>query len=402
MFAHAVSLTLLAVFSSPAAEDSTSEEETAPSPETTEKRGDSARPKTGWELGAFADIAYLFNSNLPDNHRYRGVSTTPRTGEFSPQLVVAYVRHDATEDEPYWTQVAFQAGTVANAFAAAEPIAGGDPDDLAGPDVWRHLALANAGWVAPTGTEIGAGLFFGPLGPESPWSRDNNHATLTWMGNATPFYQAGVRIAQDVGHGVMLEGWIHNGWQFLGDNNEVPSYQVGVSWNPNPRFVAAHNFYFGPEGADISRRAFRYHFDQYVMWTLPRLQLGGVFDAGWERATDLPGEPHVSWYTGALFVRGTAWKGRRAQLDVAARPEVMWDRDGRIFGVPQTIASGTFTLALPSFGVLIPRLEYRFDHSTAEDGFFYRRDAITPDATGLARNQHLVVLNLIGQFRWMP
>lgn len=371
-------------------------------PDAGRESAEAESPVRSWELGAFADIAYLYNSNRPANHRYRGVSTTPRTGEFSPQLVVAHVQHAATEAAPYWVQVAFQVGPVANAFAAAEPVAGGDPADLAGPDVWRHLALANAGWRAPTGTEIGAGLFFGPLGPESPWSRDNNHTTLSWMGNATPFYQAGVRLAQDLPHGVRLEGWIHNGWQFLGDNNDVPSYQVGVIWTPTPRFVSGSNLYFGPETADISLRAFRVHLDQYVMWTLPRLQVGGVFDGGWERATDLPGEPHVSWYTAAAFVRGTPWRGRRSQLDLAGRPEVMWDPDGRIFGVPQTLISATVTAALPAFGVLIPRLEYRYDHSTADRGFFYREDAITPDATGLARRQHIVALNLIGQFRWSP
>src|SRR5262245_49381420 len=41
-----------------------------------------------WEVGGFVDINYAFNSNLPDNHVYRGTSVQPRTGEFSLNHIV--------------------------------------------------------------------------------------------------------------------------------------------------------------------------------------------------------------------------------------------------------------------------------------------------------------------------
>ena len=48
-----------------------------------------------WEVGGFVDLNYAFNHNLPDSHVNRGTAGQPRTGEFTVNLAVAYIRRDA-------------------------------------------------------------------------------------------------------------------------------------------------------------------------------------------------------------------------------------------------------------------------------------------------------------------
>lgn len=56
-------------------------------------------------------------------------------------------------------------------------------------------------------------------------------------------------------------------------------------------------------------------------------------------------------------------------------------------------------MSLHLYRHLTVRTEYRYDHSTAPAGFFYRRGAVTDDAVGLSRDQHIVLLSLAGYVR---
>ena len=59
------------------------------------------------------------------------------------------------------------------------------------------------------------------------------------------------------------------------------------------------------------------------------------------------------------------------QIFVAGRPEVWWDPNGRMFGTPQRLTSGTATLDWWFHQAILSRVEYRYDHTNAERGFFY-------------------------------
>ncbi|MBL8971494.1 MAG: hypothetical protein JNK56_12975, partial [Myxococcales bacterium] len=89
---------------------------------------------TPWVVGGFVDTQYVVNSNFPDNHIFRGTPNTPRTGEFSPNLVVGYVRRDPIKS-PWMLELALQAGPAADALYAAEPVAGGAAGRYAGVEV---------------------------------------------------------------------------------------------------------------------------------------------------------------------------------------------------------------------------------------------------------------------------
>lgn len=356
-------------------------------------------PGGAWTFGSFVDVAYLFNSNVPQNHVYRGTVTTPRTGEFTINLASAYLFHEPTQEAPFRFELAGQFGAGTDALYASEPRPGAPDDVGAGAEVWKHLAAANAGvLVRKTKTEIGAGLFSSPIGIGGYWSRFNWNYSPSWESNAAPFYLAGARILQSLPAGFGLEAWVINGWQTIADANAAPSYLAGLTW-AGQGFSVAQYVYFGPDQADISPASWRVHSDTFVMYERPRFGVGVVWDYGQERI-DPPMEPSRinRWTGGGLFVHGLAVDREHVELDLALRPDAWYEDGDSIYGVSQWLISGTATVSLRLFDAIMVRAEYRYDRSTAEDGFFFRGEAIAPGDDGLAQDQHTVFLNLTGYF----
>jgi hypothetical protein len=207
----------------------------------------------------------------------------------------------------------------------------------------------------------------------------------------------GLKVSQELPRDVHLFAWVVNGWQTIADLNHVPSYLGGMNWHPRDDMTVAAMVYFGPEDRDPSPQAWRVHGDVFVVWDGERGGVGAVWDAGQERLTLVEGAPRVYWTGGAAFGRVRPVARKRVTLDLAARPEAWWDHGGRIFGVDQWLVSATATTTLGLFDLVQVRLEYRYDHSTAARGFFYRRGA-TADDDLLANDQHLVMLAFAAQF----
>ncbi|MEM7153937.1 MAG: outer membrane beta-barrel protein [Myxococcota bacterium] len=352
-----------------------------------------------WGVGASVDVTYAMSTNFPRNHVYRGMVPTPRLGEISPSVAAAWIDHMPTEQEPWRLELLVHAGAGVDALIEPEPVPGGDNGRYAGAEAFKHIGLANAGVRLRSGTTFEAGLLPAPMGLEAFWPNRNSHQTVSWTANGTPFYLMGAQVKQELPAGFEVFGWVVNGWQTMADLNSVPSYVAGLSWSPRDELSASAALYFGPDDVDISPEAWRVHGDANIAWNGKRLGLAAVWDAGRERLTTMPGSPVALWTGGGLFARGTVVSRKNVGLDLAARPEAWWDRDGRIYGVPQWLVSATGTASLHLFDHLTVRTEYRYDHSTAPEGFFYRRDAIADDADGLARHQHIVLLSLAGYFR---
>lgn len=354
------------------------------------------RPAT-WIVGGFVDVGYAFNSNLPANHISRGAVLTPRVGEFTIQTVAVSLTHDATDNEPFRLELALQAGAAVDALYAGEPIPGGANGRFAGPEVWKHIGRANAGYLTRRGTEIGAGLFASPLGIGGFWSKDNWNYSASWESRAAAFYFAGVRVAQKLPRGFGIEGWLVNGFQTSADVNRAPSYIAGMTW-AKPGWNVANYVYFGPDDIDLAPRAWRMLVSSQLTYTRERFGVAAVWDVGRERLTAAAGAPVALWTGGALFVRGRVLSRERAALDLAARPGAFLDRDRRLFGAQGWLLSGTATATLHVLQYLLPRVEYRYDHYVGVGGFFYRGDAVTDADPRLARSQHTVYFSLVGMF----
>jgi hypothetical protein len=353
-------------------------------------------PEKTFTVGAFIDAAYIVNSNLPDNHLYRGAFTTPRTGEFTINLAAAHFQHRATAAAPWRLQLALQAGAAAEATWGDEPVPGGAGGRYAGPEAWKHIGLANAGLRIPrAGTEVFGGVMSAPFGIGSLWSKDNWNYSPSWLANGSPYYFAGGALQQPLPAGFGVYAWVVNGWQTVADVNKVPSYVVGLTWGQDDLSIASA-VYFGPDTPIIDVENWRVLSDTTLTWNTERIGVAGIVDVGQERVATLPGEPLALWLGGAGFIRGRVLQRERVALELSARPEAFWDRDGQIYGVPQTLVSATGTFGAVLFDHLLARIEYRYDHSTARGGFFWVADRTNADAAALAGDQHTVFFSLVG------
>ena len=350
-----------------------------------------------WFGGAFVDVAYGYSSNSPANHLMRGQWTTPRTGEFTLNTVAVHATHEATDEEPYRLELALQAGASVDAIYAPEPVPGGADGRFAGAEVFKHIGRANAGLlVRKSGTEIRGGLMASPVGIGSAWTKLNWNYTTSWAANATPYYLMGGMIHQALPRDFAIEVWVVNGWQTIADANAVPSYLASLI-RARGNWLLTSQVYFGPEGTDLAPEAWRVHWDTFAQYEGARWGIGGLADFGQERLTTQPGSPQALWLLGAAFVHGVVWESAHASLDLAARPEIMWDRDGLLHGVRQIMIGETVTLGARLWDHLLVRLEYRYDRSSAEDGFFYRNLA-TADTAALASTQHTIFASMVGYY----
>jgi hypothetical protein len=383
------------------------EPEPAPEPDPAAKP-----PAKTWQASLFVDVAYGFNSNFPDNKVYRGMYTNPRTNELAVNNVGAFIRHGITADEPWQFELGFHAGAAVDALTSAEPIPGGPDGQYAGSEVFKHIALANAGFqIRKTKTTLSAGVFESPMGIGSFWTKNNWNYTTTWESNIVPYFLAGAKVAQQLGD-FELAAWFVNGFQTYADLNSVPSGLLTLTWarppiDAGPPRTGASNLtvstqvYFGPERLDLHPADWLVYWDTWAIWDFDdHFSLGAVWDLGVDKAGRAGSRPlapdgEQQLYTGgALFARGTVFEREHVRMDLAARPEASWDRDGRFFGVDQWLISGTGTANMWLWNHLLLRMEYRYDFSTATDGFFYREEFGSDGAIGLAQDQHTVFLSL--------
>lgn len=372
---------------------------TSPSPSATSPAPVYGGELAPWAVGGFVDTQYIVDSNLPDNHIFRGTSVSSRTGEFSPNLIVAYIRRDPIRS-PWMFELALQAGAAADALYATEPVAGGEHGRYAGVEVWKHIGRAWTGLKLRGGTEIAAGLMLAPTHFGSFWTKDNWHSTITWGYSSVPFFLAGVRVYQPIGARFGIGGWLANGYGTMGDANKAPSGLLNLVFTPRSTWALVQNVYAGPEDVDLRPAAWRVLLDTQVVYNTDAWGIAVVGDYGRERLTFKPGAPLAQWANGMASVR---WHvlGTKHRWGMAARPEFFWERGGRIFNAPDRddwLLAGTFTNDIRLWDALLLRVEYRYDRALTPHGFFYRGAATSDDGPGLAHQQHSLIFNIIGYF----
>ena len=355
---------------------------------------------TPWVVGGFVDTQYVVNSNFPDNHIFRGTPNTPRTGEFSPNLVVGYVRRDPIKS-PWMLELALQAGPAADALYAAEPVAGGPAGRYAGVEVFKHIGRANAGVKLKGGTELAAGLMLAPTHFGSFWARDNWHSSITWGYSSVPFYLMGARVYQPLGDKAGIGLWLANSYGLMGDANKAPVGLLNLVIMPVKGLTLVENVYAGPEDTSLKPEAWRLLLDSQIVYVADKWGIAAVGDYGREKLTFRTDRPVAQWANAMVSVRGEVMERKHFKWFMAGRPECFWDRNGRIYGAPDRdnwLYGATYTNDFRLFEGLLFRVEYRYDRSTASKGFWYRGDQITDDAARLAHDQHSIIFNFIGYF----
>lgn len=387
----------------PKLDDRSSAEEAPPSPEP---------EASDFRIYGFVDANGSVSSNRPANHVYRGTATQPRIGELTMNLAALGIEKKARPGRLDWTMnLAAQFGPAADALVAAEPQGTADSPTFVGPETWKHIGRATAGFRTARGIEFTGGLHVSPVGIGIHWVPYNWNYTVTWELNGVPYYLAGGRLAVPISRNGRhrLEGWLVNGWQYAADNNRAPSGMLGYVYDDGEGNNVASFLWLGPERDDLSLGGSRIYSDTQFTIDRPRWGIAALVDVGTEGVTTAEGTSNrVWWMASAVFTRFRLLTvdGKRRDEDTApllawelqARPEVFWDPDGNIYPLNGTLVSGTVGTSFRILGQLLVRAEYRYDHAFDPNGFFFRGDAITPDASGLAINQHTFFINVAAMF----
>lgn len=305
------------------------------------------------QLHGFVDLLYGLNTNRPADHTsfIPGTGTTARRAN---ELNLNAAAIDLSLDpRPVGFHLTIAFGSGPDVVHASEPAG-----SASGVDVWRYVYQASVSYVVPVGAglRLEAGIYPSHIGFESFFSKDNWTYTRGWMGEFSPYYQAGVYASYAFDSHWSAQLHFLNGWQTIGDNNRAKAVGTQLAWT-NDRISVALNTFAGPElpGDDSDWRLFGDTTAQFKV--TPWLTLGATADVGWQ---DRP--------QGAALWHGAAVLGRAAlssRVAIAARLEYYDDRDGFFSGTSQVFREGTATLELRPDDHLIVKLEARHDISGA-------------------------------------
>jgi hypothetical protein len=263
----------------------------------------------------------------------------------------------------------------------------------------RHVHRANVSYLAPVGSglTLTAGLFNSFIGYESFYSRNNYNYTRSYMADNAPYFMTGMAAQYSVDETLKLTVYAINGYNNLSRPNVLPSYGTQVMWKPASPWTLIQNLYYGPDQFDTALTFWRFFSDSIVEWKEGPWTVAFAYDVGTENAAEQAGHPRMFWTTAALFARYHV----SGPWSVAVRPELYWDRNGRLTGAEQRITAVTTTL---EYRIVVGRqtglfrVEYRFDRSTGTQGGFFSRGEVAPGVIGLTPNQNLLVFGLMWTF----
>jgi len=335
------------------------------------------------QLHGFVDVFYGLNTNRPADRTsfLPGTGTTARRAN---ELNLNAAAVDlSVEPKPVGMHLTLAFGSGPDVVHSAEPAGG-----ATGTDIWRFVYQASVSATIPIGSGllVEAGIYPSHIGLESFFSKDNWTYTRGWMGEFSPYYQAGVKVSYAFDAHWSAQLHFLNGWQTIGDNNRAKAVGSQVAWS-SERVSIAFNTFAGPElpGDDSHWRLFGDLIAQVkpTSW----LSLGATADVGRQ---DRSGGAAL-WHGAALFARIAV--APRAAL--ALRAEYYDDRDGFFSGTAQVLREGTATLELRPADHLIVKLEARYDVSGSRVFAAERDGAGNPI---FSKTQTLAIASAVAEF----
>lgn len=356
-------------------------------------------PPEDWHYGGLVDASYAGDPNFPENHLWRSKGTTPRVNEFAVNMVHGYVRKDATPRSRWGMELGGQTGYDTDALVPNPKPGRDQPVD--GADTLRHFSRANVSYLLPVGNglKLTGGLFNSYIGYESIYSKNNLNYTRAYMADNSPYFMFGLEARYPVNDALNLGLYVINGYSYLSHPNDQPSYGTQALWKPAPRWTVTQNLYYGPDQSNTDPRFWRLFSDTIVEWKRDAVTLAASYDIGTESAAELPGHPRTFWTAGSLWARWNV----SGPWSLAVRPELYWDRNGRITGSEQLLKAVTTTGEYRYdrrdwFQSMLFRLEYRYDESTGAGGGFFDGGQVSPGVIGLTRAQHLAIFSIVWSF----
>jgi hypothetical protein len=251
-----------------------------------------------------------------------------------------------------------------NAGEGTEVVHGGEP---AGAGKFRHIYHASVAYRLNNGVVLEAGVYPSHIGFEGFYSKDNWNYTRSIMGEASPYYQTGIKASFPFNDHWSGRVDLLNGWQNINDNNDGKSIGTQIAYTSDT-LTASLNTFLGPElaGDNDSLRKF---VDVVVVYkATPTLQIGGTVDFG---AQELPNSGDADWYGAGAYVRYSL----NERNTIVIRAEHFSDPDNGITGTAQKVREATFTYEMRPHDDVILKLEGRYDKSDAD--VFFKEDSTT-------------------------
>ena len=146
----------------------------------------------GLQLGGFVDGVFAYNFNRPADHAnfLPGLGTSAKRDN---EVTVNLAQVDLVlGPEPVGFKLSLGFGTATEVVHAAE-VRG----VATSPDVWRNVVQASVQWQTRVGRGLllEAGVYPSHIGFEGLAPKDNWNYTRSWLGELSPYYQAGLKAA---------------------------------------------------------------------------------------------------------------------------------------------------------------------------------------------------------------
>jgi hypothetical protein len=337
-------------------------------------------------LSGSVDGFFAYNPNHPLDHAnfFPGVGTSAkRENEASINLAALDLSLPA---KPVGFRLVLGVGTSTDVVHAAE-VRG----VAASPDLWRNVVQASAQWQTKLGRGLllEAGIYPSHIGMEAFQTKDNWNYTRSYLGELSPYYQTGLKVAYPFSE--HWSGQLHllNGWQMISDNNRGKTVGGQLAYSAD-RLSISVNGIAGPELPDNDDDV-RALGDLVATWKATKsVSLGLSADVAREGR---PTGEAASWKGIGLYARLAPPESKTA---LALRTEYYDDGGGAISGIAQTLKEVTLTLEHRPVKQLILKLEGRYDRSSA---LVFGSDQAADDGSPLRkRDQFLLLLGAVASF----
>ena len=307
-------------------------------------------------------------------------------------MAAAYVRKSASEASRWGLEFTLQGGQDSRifGFSATAP-------NLTGADWLRHLGPTDVTYLAPIGKglSVQAGIFSSLIGYDSLYAKDNFSYTRPWGADFTPYLMMGVNASYPFTEKFTGTLFVVNGYWHLADANHVPSWGAQAAYKLTAHSSLKETLFWGPHQSDTGLQFWRFLWDSIAEWKSDRFTTAFEYHVGTEKVA-ATGTPRALWMSAQLpfhYVISKRWSA-------TIRPEVYWDRDGRLTGSRQTVKANTTTLEyrVPyrDFAAIV-RLEHRIDDSRGPQGGFFR-GVETPVVLSLTPTQNLLIAAVVLTF----